>query len=753
MRIASSQSAVLRNALNLHGDSDASLQRLGLRRRKVNPHRMFNSWARQAAESLTNAQHMREVRQRIDLDHQEHLRRREQERAEAELKRETHPRRLPAPPLLNKHRARTYDRPWAKNTAGTKKPSSTSDRVHEPRAGHLSNRSCASKLPVIARRAQTQTLTVSGKTQRRAPATATQLGKVLPPPCHKQNSVNEKNAGCKLAPSKDFYSPRRTQSRRPREAPSQEMEKDKPKVTLTLSRQALSPIRGLDSSSVPLPLSSPDWTPVDWSLMSSLHCRSPSPVDESDLQLISHPFQECMNESSIGEDIGDNETSGSRILCGTDLSVSSADSGISRSSCPSNSGGTPENSLSDEFRSLDLLPSQYRGENDPLPTWVNPESGGDPSPPSCSPLRSTRTPVLLEPPVRLENRLLGETDRASFRGGYSPVPPIAEAGSLSSLAAISERTHGDRLPAPTAEEHLDRQISDPSVGPTRAPWGQLSSAGPESGQETAPAEGSPATATGRRSLDGVRLEEREDGGGASMSGASVGVASRGPRTSGLLDHLALALMALQEVRREVVQIHLDSTQERSGGAAETKPPADPETLRRITESLLEEESDEEEGDLCRICQSWGGTPQNPLLTPCRCTGSLQYVHHDCLKRWIQAKVQSGAELTAVKACELCKASLNLDLEGFDLEECYRQRQAQVEQASPELHVLRLLQQRLWDVVHAVETRSYATFNVATALYLIHQTAGSTSVRLMVASPESARTGHQRMAQSEETSDP
>lgn len=57
-------------------------------------------------------------------------------------------------------------------------------------------------------------------------------------------------------------------------------------------------------------------------------------------------------------------------------------------------------------------------------------------------------------------------------------------------------------------------------------------------------------------------------------------------------------------------------------------------------SLLEEDS-EEEGDLCRICQIPGGSPTNPLLEPCACVGSLQFVHQECLKRWLKVKITSG----------------------------------------------------------------------------------------------------------------
>lgn len=58
-------------------------------------------------------------------------------------------------------------------------------------------------------------------------------------------------------------------------------------------------------------------------------------------------------------------------------------------------------------------------------------------------------------------------------------------------------------------------------------------------------------------------------------------------------------------------------------------------------SLLLEDSDEEEGDLCRICQMGQTSSLNPLIEPCRCTGSLQYVHQDCIKKWLRSKISSG----------------------------------------------------------------------------------------------------------------
>lgn len=57
--------------------------------------------------------------------------------------------------------------------------------------------------------------------------------------------------------------------------------------------------------------------------------------------------------------------------------------------------------------------------------------------------------------------------------------------------------------------------------------------------------------------------------------------------------------------------------------------------------LLLEDSDEEEGDLCRICQMGEESASNPLIQPCRCAGSLQYVHQECIKRWLCSKISSG----------------------------------------------------------------------------------------------------------------
>ncbi|XP_014390474.1 PREDICTED: E3 ubiquitin-protein ligase MARCH1 isoform X1 [Myotis brandtii] len=49
--------------------------------------------------------------------------------------------------------------------------------------------------------------------------------------------------------------------------------------------------------------------------------------------------------------------------------------------------------------------------------------------------------------------------------------------------------------------------------------------------------------------------------------------------------------------------------------------------------------------LCRICHC-EGDEESPLITPCRCTGTLRFVHQSCLHQWIKS--------SDTRCCELCK---------------------------------------------------------------------------------------------------
>lgn len=58
-----------------------------------------------------------------------------------------------------------------------------------------------------------------------------------------------------------------------------------------------------------------------------------------------------------------------------------------------------------------------------------------------------------------------------------------------------------------------------------------------------------------------------------------------------------------------------------------------------------DEEEEEEEDVCRICRN-PGDAENPLRYPCACSGSIKFVHQDCLLQWLN---HSNA-----RQCEVCK---------------------------------------------------------------------------------------------------
>lgn len=54
-----------------------------------------------------------------------------------------------------------------------------------------------------------------------------------------------------------------------------------------------------------------------------------------------------------------------------------------------------------------------------------------------------------------------------------------------------------------------------------------------------------------------------------------------------------------------------------------------------------------DADTCRICRG-EGSDSEPLFHPCKCSGSIKYVHQDCLMEWLSHSQK--------KHCELCKTA-------------------------------------------------------------------------------------------------
>jgi hypothetical protein len=70
-----------------------------------------------------------------------------------------------------------------------------------------------------------------------------------------------------------------------------------------------------------------------------------------------------------------------------------------------------------------------------------------------------------------------------------------------------------------------------------------------------------------------------------------------------------------------------------------------ETLKRQVSFSSSSSKTSDYRDICRICHC-EGTNDEPLISPCSCLGTMQYLHQACLQRWIKS--------AGVKSCELCK---------------------------------------------------------------------------------------------------
>ena len=72
--------------------------------------------------------------------------------------------------------------------------------------------------------------------------------------------------------------------------------------------------------------------------------------------------------------------------------------------------------------------------------------------------------------------------------------------------------------------------------------------------------------------------------------------------------------------------------------------------------------------ICRICLNESNTLEDPLLSPCKCSGSLKFVHFKCLQIWIQSRLHLDKNNGIVSiewtglSCELCKTSFPLSFQ-------------------------------------------------------------------------------------------
>lgn len=81
---------------------------------------------------------------------------------------------------------------------------------------------------------------------------------------------------------------------------------------------------------------------------------------------------------------------------------------------------------------------------------------------------------------------------------------------------------------------------------------------------------------------------------------------------------------------------------------------------------------------CRVCLGDFVSEKNPLICPCKCSGTMKYIHLSCLRKWLLSKMsvkQTGCSISyswKQLACELCQvklpASIKINNKKFDLVE-------------------------------------------------------------------------------------
>ncbi|KAL7870079.1 hypothetical protein AOLI_G00140670 [Acnodon oligacanthus] len=632
---------------------------------------MLQSWERRA-EGLSDAEHMRELRHRNDVQYQEQLRKREREREDGETRRQMQ-RMIAPPPAPPKFKTRSYDRPWASSTPASVKTSPTSVKHSRPDAQHCAKRSSVERLPDLVSGARSRPAELkASKTSHRAPNNPSVRCKEQSSQCRQSTSATTKTKLCKMSPKHSPSTTRRTPNRRKNVLKSklQIPATYVPQETPQHDEQSTMDIQRVDF--LPRRLTAPDQNHVNWTRFPSLGNYSPSPDSEPTPEL-HNPFQSLLDISSISEDSLTTESSDSRTT-----STSSAGSSIQElwSSTSSDSDSSSPNTGSTNLGPISghhLLDLTSESDED--------EDGGHFN--SWHDLRSSSSP----PPLQQMSSLppQGSSRYESTHQGYGAHrhTPELQGGRGS---PFNRRD--------TFSDESDYRLPALAVSPGRTPPAVLDEVG--------------RTATTSPGATTSGCEDEGEGAAGAITppqSQSTSAEANQPRTTSLMDHLNLALMALHDLHLEITHSHRDESHNTDcSSSPESKRSSNPETLRRITERLLEEESDEEDEDVCRICQCKGTSPTNPLLSPCQCSGSLQYIHHDCLKRWIQTKIKSGAELSGVKTCELCKGSLTLDLDDFDIEEYYCQhRSTQLRQDTPQLLLLLLLQQRFSELLQLTQT--------------------------------------------------
>ncbi len=105
-----------------------------------------------------------------------------------------------------------------------------------------------------------------------------------------------------------------------------------------------------------------------------------------------------------------------------------------------------------------------------------------------------------------------------------------------------------------------------------------------------------------------------------------------------------------------------NTEENDGGLGGTIPVLKPslDAAKYATIDVVKPTAKPTDEIICRICLG-EEEPGNPIISPCKCTGSVKYIHLECIREWLEGK-KHKKETPLVNSyiwrgleCEICKA--------------------------------------------------------------------------------------------------
>lgn len=93
------------------------------------------------------------------------------------------------------------------------------------------------------------------------------------------------------------------------------------------------------------------------------------------------------------------------------------------------------------------------------------------------------------------------------------------------------------------------------------------------------------------------------------------------------------------------------------GPQGSAPPSGPQNHPQNAQSvpLMDNDYDELDEPICRLCYEGEKKRKDPLIVPCRCSGSMKYVHRSCLDSWRSMSPKSQSFYT----CDQCQVDYDL----------------------------------------------------------------------------------------------